>query len=109
MKKTTGLMISKELTVPISRLYFIERQKDGKYQVGIVGTTDYITWKIISEQAYQEMLENIQHTTKHKEEINRLKKRIETLERHISLMPGGTEYLMVEQDFEQKAEEQKNQ
>ena len=105
MANASGLLICKEAIIPVANLLYIEKCKYGGY-VAVVGKNGATDTTNISNDAYNKIMESVLDRSKHEDEIKRLKKRIQLLEQHISLMPGGTEYLLIEQDFEQNAEKQ---
>ena len=92
MDESSGLLIFHELAVPIAKLHFIENLGNGLYHVGITDSTgNGITWKKVSAESYRQMLENRSSTKTQQDEIAKLNKRIEILERHISTALGNIE------------------
>ena len=70
---------------------YIVRQisADGKYAN---------SWDI-SKESYQELKDNLLKTQKYEKKIKKLEQKVKSLQNHISLMPGGSEFLMAQDDF----------
>ena len=108
MKESSRMLVSDEIIIPIKSLCYMYKQDASTYYAGII-MNESITWRVVSKGAYDQMMENMSGSVKYKQEIEILKHRIQLLEQYISLMPGGSEYLLAEQDFTQNSNEQKKE
>lgn len=102
------IFVCDEMMIPFQSVSIIKRDKND-YTVGRWNPDGkYCHWDPLSQEGFDQMKENILQQKKHEKKIKKLEQKIKELELHISLSPGGFEYLQAQKDFTQSLNEQVN-
>lgn len=113
MSKTSKhLLVCDEMIIPLTCLATIEKSEANKnYSVCRINpiTGAVSTWKDLSEKGFNQMKENLLKEVEYRDKIRMLERKIKLLEQHIAIMPGGIEYLMVKDDFEDQSKKQEKE
>lgn len=90
-----------ELVIPIDNLLYMRKLNDDVWEVICSGTTDEKrTQRFVVSDISVMNLRKLTYRSEEKEKrICELEEKVKLLQTHISLMPGGTEYLLAEKDF----------
>jgi len=93
-------LICDELIIPVKHMSVIKKSADKKgYIIGRCNPDGtFVTWDNITDKSFNQIKENILQA----EKIKKLEQKIRDLELHISLSPGGIEYLSLQKDFKEK-------
>ena len=97
-------IICDELIIPVKHMSVIKKSADGKgYILGRCNPDGtFVTWDNITAESFNQIKVNILQTEKTERKIKKLEQKIKDLELHISLSPGGIEYLSLQKDFKEK-------
>ena len=96
------LLFSDELVIPVDRLLWMQ-WKNESWQIVISRGGNEINSFIVTNDAFMQLKESVLQTDEKEKKIRELEEKVQLLQTHISLMPGGTEYLLAKQDFQNNA------
>ena len=96
------LLFSDELVIPLDKLLWMEWE-DGRWRIVISRGDNDIKSFHVTDDAFIQLKESVLQTDEKEKRIRELEKKVQLLQTHISLMPGGTEYLLAKQDFQNNA------
>ena len=93
--------ICDSLLIPIDNIIYIkEDSKENKYNIKVCDKTGKFTeWLAITPELFGQIKENLTLEKKYQKKIKKLEAKIKELELHISLSPGGREYIEAQQHF----------
>ena len=106
MSNLIEFLICDDIIIPAKNISLIFPTKDGYNIARMNKDGTFADNRYLSPEGFQEIKNNLLKARTSEEKIRKLEKRIQTLEQHISLMPGGIEYLLVENDFEENGKKQ---
>ena len=96
------LLFSDELVIPVDRLLWMQ-WKNGKWIIVISRGGSEIDSFTVTNDSFIQLKESVLQTDEKEKRIRELEEKVQLLQTHISLMPGGTEYLLAKQDFQNNA------
>ena len=93
------LIFCDELVIPVDKLLWMEWE-DGRWRIVIsIGDNDIKSFHV-THHLFMQLKESVLQTDEKEKRIRELEEKVQLLQTHISLMPGGTEYLLAKQDFQ---------
>lgn len=98
------LIFFDELVVPLDKLLWMQK-KFGEWSIAVSTGSGVSRFEVTNESFANMKLRYTQKEELEKQEeqkeqkIRELQDRVKLLQTHISLMPGGTEYLLASEDF----------
>lgn len=93
------LLFSDELVIPVDKLLWMQ-WKNGGWQIVISRGGSDINSFTVTDETFLQLQESFLQSSDKEKRIRELEEKVKLLQTHISLMPGGTEYLVAKQDFQ---------
>jgi hypothetical protein len=93
------LIFCDDFVIPVDNLQWMQNKKDGNWNVAVSRGTD-VKYFTLTNENFIKMKNDISELERKEKRIFELEQKVKLLQSHISLMPGGTEYLLAQQDFQ---------
>ena len=101
-------LVCDEMLIPSQCVSMIRRDDKGNFSVcRCYPDGKFANWEPLSKDGFKQIKENILLKEKNDKKIKKLEKTIKELELHISLSPGGFEYLQTQKNFNTRIHENK--
>lgn len=95
-------LICDDIIIPIKTVLLIKKENEkNKYGIKLCNKESgtFVEWQYISASSFEQIKESMIAEKKYQKKIKKLEAKIKALELHISLSPGGYEYLKAQEDF----------